>query len=124
MSNMNIRKKKIVNQAVVPNFINPYKPVYKDPNLLSTEIRIDNINLPVMRYILKKYKDGSYNLSTYQQNVPNGCFFLINVEKGNCAKTAPLRPEEMSAATLGQNNLSSAELKAGQLSPVMPKDIQ
>ena len=55
---------------------------------------------------------------------PNGCFFLINVEKGNCTKNLPFSPEEMSAATLGKNNLSSTELKAGQLSPVMPKDIQ
>ena len=53
-----------VNVPAYPDYWN--KKPYKNPNVVSMEIRINNA-VPVT-YVLKKFKDGSYKFSTYQKN--------------------------------------------------------
>ena len=84
MANMSKRKPPSppmrVNVPAYPDYWNR-KP-YKNPNVVSMEIRINNA-VPVT-YVLKKFKDGSYKFSTYQKNQTSGCYFLVGQQTGKC----------------------------------------
>lgn len=49
---------------------------------ISTKIRINNSNN--ITYVLKTYNNGTYKLFTYQQNMAQGCYYLVGVQSGNC----------------------------------------
>ena len=91
MSQTNMRSaknKKVITQVIAPIYESQdpwYRKPYKNPNLLSTQIRIDN-NVPAT-YVLKRFKDGTYKYFTYQQNQATGCYTLVGVQKGNCVST-------------------------------------
>jgi hypothetical protein len=42
------------------------------PKVISTQIRIDNSNN--ITYVLKKFKNGTFKLSSYQKNMSSGCY--------------------------------------------------
>ena len=72
--------KTIVN---VPQYVDPTLPKrYKNPNLLSTQIRMDNSSS--ITYVVKKFKNGTYKIFTYQQNQATGCYYLVGKQTGVC----------------------------------------
>ena len=90
MSNTNMTTKKFKSlpvQVNIPQYVDPwYKKPAKNPNLLSTQIRINN-NVPAT-YVIKRFKDGSYKFFTYQQNQTSGCYYLVGVQSGKtCVNT-------------------------------------
>ena len=74
--------KTIVN---VPQYTDPTLPKrYKNPNLLSTQIRMDNSSS--ITYVVKKFKKGTYKIFTYQQNQSSGCYYLVGKQSGVCSR--------------------------------------
>ncbi len=45
------------------------------PKVISTQIRMNNSNN--ITYVLKKFNNGTYKLFTYQQNMAQGCYYLV-----------------------------------------------
>ena len=88
MTNMTSKKVKAPPvQVNIPQYVNPwYKKPYKNPNLVSTQIRINN-NVPAT-YVVKRFKDGSFKFFTYQQNQATSCYYLTGVQTGTtCVST-------------------------------------
>ena len=68
----------------VPQYTDPILPKkYKNPNLLSTQVKIDNVSN--ITYVFKTYKNGTYALFTYQQNQATSCYNLISKKTGTCS---------------------------------------
>jgi hypothetical protein len=52
------------------------------PKVVSTKIRINNSSNTT--YVLKKYKNKTYKLFQYQENMAQGCYYLVGVQSGKC----------------------------------------
>jgi hypothetical protein len=52
------------------------------PKAISTKIRINNSNN--ITYVLKKFNNGTFKLFTYQENMAQGCYYLVGVQTGKC----------------------------------------
>ena len=91
-TNMTAKKIKAAQPIVnIPQYVNPWQKVHKkNPNLLSTSIRIDN-NVPAS-YVLKRYKNGTYKFYTYQQNQSSGCYYLVGLQQGVCVNNFEILP--------------------------------
>jgi len=53
------------------------------PKAISTQIRIDNTSN--ITYVLKKFKNGTFKLSSYQRNMTSGCYsgtYRLGICKG------------------------------------------
>jgi hypothetical protein len=84
MANIKLKSSLPVNTRVnIPQYDDPTLPkIYKNPNILSTQIKIDNSSN--VTYVLKKFKNGTYTLFTYQQNQASGCYNLVGKQSGAC----------------------------------------
>ncbi len=45
------------------------------PKVISTQIRMNNSNNTT--YVLKKFNNNTFKLFTYQQNMSQGCYYLV-----------------------------------------------
>lgn len=49
----------------------------------STQIRINNSNN--ITYVLKKYNNNTYKLTTFQKNMASGCYYQVGrAQTGTC----------------------------------------
>ena len=84
MANIKLKSSLPSNTIVnIPQYTEPTLPKrYKNPNLLSTQIKIDNSSS--ITYVLKTFKNGTYTLFTYQQNQATSCYYLVGKQSGVC----------------------------------------